>query len=231
MKKIRVLIIKFKNDIRHQYLPALRGAVIEAIQDKNQVLFHNHLGDKFRQSYPLIQYKRIGNKASIVCVNGGVEAVGHLLTIGTFPCTIKSEVHEMEIDQMNANQFLVQVWDSFFEYQLSKWLPLNQENYQIFQQLESVAEKSSFLEKILTGNILSFAKEMQVNMEKEVICKITKLEIPKLILYKNIKMMCFDIEFKSNVSIPDFVGLGKGTSIGYGVLAKKIQRTENIKIH
>ena len=43
--------------------------------------------------------------------------------------------------------------------------------------------------------------------------------------YKNVKLMMFDAEFSSNVSIPDYTGLGKGVSIGYGTtVAMKKQR-------
>lgn len=30
--------------------------------------------------------------------------------------------------------------------------------------------------------------------------------------------MGFDIRFKSNVSLPDYIGLGKGVSIGFGMI-------------
>lgn len=33
-------------------------------------------------------------------------------------------------------------------------------------------------------------------------------------------MMGFDIRFKSNVSLPDYIGLGKGVSIGFGMIKR-----------
>ena len=34
-------------------------------------------------------------------------------------------------------------------------------------------------------------------------------------------MMAFDIEFMSNVTVPDFIGLGKGVSLGFGTICRK----------
>lgn len=34
-------------------------------------------------------------------------------------------------------------------------------------------------------------------------------------------MMIFNATFKSNVSLPDYIGLGKGVSIGYGEIRKQ----------
>ena len=30
--------------------------------------------------------------------------------------------------------------------------------------------------------------------------------------------MAFDVEFKTNMSIPEFIGLGKNASLGYGIV-------------
>ncbi|MDO5760613.1 MAG: CRISPR-associated endonuclease Cas6 [Bacteroidota bacterium] len=38
---------------------------------------------------------------------------------------------------------------------------------------------------------------------------------------KNIKLMAFDLEFTSNLSLPNFIGVGKNASIGYGIVTEK----------
>lgn len=219
--KIKYLTLKFNNKIAHHELPLLRGAINESLQDKSSVLFHNHEGDGFRYAYPLIQYKCINQQASLVCINEGTEAVGLLLMQGNFVCRLGENEVELEIDAVKAGQALLQIWDSAFAYHLRKWLPLNQDNYEEFQQLEGIAEKCSFLERILIGNILSMGKGLGVHFEKEITCKITQLSEPRLMKLKGIKMMAFDVEFKSNVSLPDYFGLGKGASLGFGMVAGK----------
>ncbi|MDO9154258.1 MAG: CRISPR-associated endonuclease Cas6, partial [Paludibacter sp.] len=71
------------------------------------------------------------------------------------------------------------------------------------------------------GNILSMGKGIDIQFDKEITCKITNIIETTTMSYKNVKMMSFDVEFKSNVSLPDYIGIGKGTSIGYGMIAQK----------
>jgi hypothetical protein len=81
MTKIKTLTIQFNTPLKRRELPLFRGAIIAAISTGN-ILFHNHNeGSTLRYAYPLIQYKRIGGKAAIVCIEEGVEAIGELLTI------------------------------------------------------------------------------------------------------------------------------------------------------
>ena len=222
--KERILILRFKNLIHHNELLYFRGAIINALKEKNQVLFHNHEGDNFRYSYPLIQYKRINQRASIVCINEGTEVIGHLLSIGDLSCRLGEKDIELEIDNVKANQVIIQTWDSMFYYHLRKWLALNQANYQDFMQLDSLSDKCLFLEKILIGNILSVGKGIDIQFEKEIICKITNIIETNTMTYKNVKMMSFDVEFKSNVSLPDYIGIGKGSSLGFGMVAEKREK-------
>lgn len=46
-------------------------------------------------------------------------------------------------------------------------------------------------------------------MEKEIQCKLTSLHDPFLVKNKGIKLMAFDIEFVTNMSLPDYIGIGK----------------------
>jgi hypothetical protein len=227
LHKEKLLILRFKNKIQQRELPLLRGAIIQLLKEKNDVLFHNHEGDKFRYSYPLIQYKRINQCASLVCINEGTEAIGLLLMQHDLNCVIGEQPVQLEIDQVKANQFLIQTWQSDFSYYLRKWLPLNQDNYAEFQKLEGIAEKCFFLEKILIGNILSMGKGIGVHFENEVRCKITQISNENIVRYKGVQMISFDIEFKTNVSLPDYIGLGKSASIGFGMVAGKREKKEN----
>jgi hypothetical protein len=64
------------------------------------------------------------------------------------------------------------------------------------------------------------AKGLDVRFEKEVKCEITSFTESTTIKVKGISMQCIDAEFKCNVSIPNYIGLGKHASINYGVVTK-----------
>ena len=217
MKKIKILYVRFANELQTNEIELFRGAILAKLQDAS-VLFHNHIKDNFRYSYPLIQYKRIAKKAAIVCIEEGTEAIGQLFSTGDFQFQLGERPVQMEITSIKAQQTLVQIWNSQFSYHLHRWLPFNEENYRIYQTLEGLAERYAFLEKKLIGNILSFAKGVGIHFEQEVICKIIDVEEPYWILYKGVRLMAFNICFKSNVSLPDYIGVGKGVSLGNGTI-------------
>lgn len=221
MDKTKILIVRFSNEIWREELPLLRGAINTAIGDAN-VLFHNHEGGtRLRYAYPLIQYKRIHQKAAIVCIGEGTEAIGQFFSSCDFDVILGDRKMTLEVESVDARQVLIQAWDQAFTYRIRRWLPLNGENYEKYRCMESLADRCSFLDRLLTANILSFAKGVGVFFSEKVECHITELSDPMGILYKGVKLMGFDAEFKTNVSLPDYIGLGKGVSLGMGMVARK----------
>lgn len=221
---VNTLLIRFQNEIANNEVAMFRGAIINAV-DNSDVLFHNHTDDDgFRYAYPLIQYKRINRKAAITCIGEGTEAIGKFFSSCNFDVVLGNRNMTLEVESVRAHKTLVQVWDSVFTYHLRRWLPLNQENYRKYEALDSIVERYAFLERLLTGNILSFAKSMSIFFDQRVECRITSAETPRLISYKGVKMMSFDVEFKTNVSLPDYIGLGKGVSLGFGTVVRKYEK-------
>lgn len=229
-KYTRILTIYFKNEIAPHHIPYFRGAVIASIgATKENVIFHNHIDEGFRCSYPLIQYKRIHKKAAIVCINEGCDEIGKLLSIENLYLNIGNTDHTFEIEKIVPQRVLIQTWNNSYSYRLRRWLPLNQENYEKYLKLEGIAEKIQLLESVLTANILSFAKGLDITIEKEITSKITSIQEPYHITFKEIKLMAFDIEFKTNVFLPQFIGLGKSASLGHGIVSEITNNTKTNK--
>lgn len=229
MNNIKTLIVSFGNEISLWEIPLFRGAVIHAMENAN-VLFHNHLDDNsFRYRYPLIQYKRIQKKAALVCVGEGTEVIGEFYNNANFDLALGGRTSTMEVERIDAHRTLVQTWDTEFRYTLRKWLPLSSDNYKTYQSLEGIMEQCTFLQNILIGNILSFCKGVDITIEHEISCVITKLMDCHTYTYKGVKMKGFDVEFKTNVSLPDFIGLGKGVSLGFGMVVRKYDKKEKSK--
>ena len=226
MERIKVLTVRFVNEIMREEVPLFRGAIINAMEDAN-LLFHNHEEDgRLRYAYPLIQYKRINQKAAIVCLGEGTEAIGQFFSSCNFDLKLGERLVKLEVETVNAHQHLIQIWDSEFTYHIRRWLPLNQDNYDAYCKEESLAAKYALLERLLTANILSFAKGIGVRFEGQVVARIIQMEEPQTQYYKGVKLMSFDAEFKSNVSLPDYIGLGKGVSLGMGTI-KSVDNKNN----
>jgi hypothetical protein len=215
-KKIRILQVVFDTEIKPYEIPAFRGAIVKKVGLEN-TLFHNHLsGDAYLYKYPLIQYKMIDRRPAIVCVDYGVDEIHKFFENQDWAIKISARWLDMKIDRLNMNQFTMNVWDKMFSYNIKNWIALNTENYQKYQKLEGIVEQTRFLEKKLTGNILSFAKGIEWTVDKPIKLNITKLIDTRPVNLKKQKMMGFNLDFKCNVFLPNYIGLGKSISLGYG---------------
>lgn len=211
------MIVTFRNELSHRDLPLFRGAVLSKVS-ADSVLFHNHLGNGFRYSYPLIQYKIIRGCAAIVCIGEGTMDIARLFQSRVFDFRIGDRDEHFEIESVYGNVCVLQVWNDLFKYKISGWLPFNSENFSRYMNLDSMVEKTQMLEGILAANILSMLKGLGKYVDSEVKCMISDIRSSRIYHYKNVKMQGFDVVFLSNVFIPDFFGLGKGTSLGFGVV-------------
>lgn len=221
MKRIRYLTIRFDTDLYDYELPAFRGAVV-ALVGAQHTLFHNHLGtDQFLYRYPVIQYKRIGNNPAIICLDDGVDEIHHVFSNASWEVVIGDRPVELRIKDMRLNQFTMQAWAHEFPFHIRNWLALNQKNYDAYQELTGLVERITFLEHILTGNILSMAKGLDWRIDREVVVRINDLSPLRWVKFKDQKLAAFDADFSTNVFLPDFMGLGKGVSLGFGVVTRQ----------
>lgn len=218
-KYIRTLTVIYNTEICYKEIPLFRGAVLKSMGDKANLLYHNHIGkDTFRYSYPLIQYKRLGGKAAIVCVEEGADVIGQALSETTESIMIGERETKCDTDRIVPSKVLMQTWNTTFTYHIFRWLPLNSTNFKRYQEVEGVIERVALLESILKGNLLSMLKGLNIYLEDELIVKITNLSDPYILHNKKVALMAFNADFKCNLSIPDNVGIGKNASIGYGVI-------------
>jgi len=220
MYKLLTIIIQFENEIESKAIPFSRGAVIASLDEKN-ILFHNHDEYKLRYSYPLIQYKLIHKKAAVMGVGKGIEVISQLLTAHDFNYQIGNEKVNMRLEAVNAyDNDITLTEDAGFRYRLHNWLPLNSKNYAQYQQAESMVDRIQILERVLIGNVLSFLKGVSIFTDDKKSLHITDITGQRAVTYKKVKLMAFDIEFKTNIQLPQYIGIGKNASIGCGVLTK-----------
>ncbi|HUN17397.1 MAG TPA: CRISPR-associated endonuclease Cas6 [Saprospiraceae bacterium] len=220
MPKIRYLHIVFSEDIQSYDIPKFRAAVIEKTNRESD-LFHNHMDNSINiYRYPLIQYKVTDRKASLVCLKEATEDIHYLLKQKKFDFRIGQEQLLYEIDDVRLKYERIQTWDTDFQYNMLNWIALNQDNYELYKSKTSLWEKIKLLEEILEKHIRIFMESM--NAEEIVPLKVRILDIKseKHIRYKDIFHLTFCINFSCNLSIPNYVGLGKGVSVGFGNVKK-----------
>lgn len=221
MKKLKTLFVGFENPIAYAELPAFRAGIAE-MAGRKHVLFHNHLDDaRYVYRYPRIQYKIVNQQPVIVCMDEGVDEIHHFFDSKSWDFNIYNRLYNVKVSRLQLNQFNMQVWDTTFTYNLVRWHALNQENYKKFTGITDPNEQKILLEKILIGNILSFAKGIDWTIDKEVKVEILRIIRQKWLPLKDQKVLALDIDFNTNVFLPNYIGLGKNVSLGFGIVRQK----------
>jgi hypothetical protein len=124
------------------------------------------------------------------------------------------EIVERGISVKNAEFGLS---DELISYRfVTPWLALNQENFEKYNRSDREI-KDEMLRKTLTGNLLSASKglgyvvpdniRLDIGSKKNVMCTV-----------KGVRFVGFFGEFIANFEIPDYFGLGKSVSRGYGTV-------------
>ena len=224
-KQIRLLQVIFDLKINFSEIPFFRGAIIKTTRGENN-LFHNHSPEGNIYRYPKIQYKLINGNASLLCVEEGIEGIQDFFSRTDWKLQIEKEKKEIKVENIKVHQHRVAVWENWFDYRITNWLPLNQDNYIKFKALEDLTEKISFLEKIMQSNILSFLQGIDLYVDEKIEVKIKSIRGERLMNYKDQQMQAFTLVFRTNVSLPNYIGLGKGSSVGFGVIKEIIKENK-----
>lgn len=218
MNKTRYLKIVFDKNFNSYDIPKLRAAIIEMTKRESS-LFHNHLdGNRFIYRYPLIQYKIQDKKPCLICLKEATEDIHYLLKERDFAFNINGKKYKFEIEDVRLRYVNIQTWDKEFRYNIHNYIALNQENYEKYRQLDSLSDRIIFLEDKLKSHIKTFASEMDANMPVDLNARILEIKNEKYIEYKGVFHLTFSLNFKTNLYIPNYVGIGKGTSIGFGIV-------------
>ena len=102
---------------------------------------------------------------------------------------------------------------------LTPWLALNEKNYEKYQRLGSWGKRKELLEKILIGNIISMSKSLGYTVPAPIEARIQHLKEVKTSL-KGTPMLGFLGNFSVNFEIPDYWGIGKSVSRGFGTVKR-----------
>lgn len=226
---IKTLTLTLKTDHPVKESPEkLRGYIGNRFRDY-PILHHHSKGNSYLYTYPNVQYKIFEGTPVIVGLEEGADVLKEIsgeideLVLGRSKYRVV-ERHIVEKEQ----EFGINT-EGMSQYQfLTPWLALNEKNYERYGRLDGKG-KVLLLHRILAGNLLSISKGLEyVVLDK--ICVKTKLN-PTIVKSKGIPLTGFEGEFQANFLIPDYLGIGKSVSRGFGTVqrvegraAKKISR-------
>jgi len=197
-------------------LPYFRAAVIEKTKRQSD-LFHNHLtDDQVMYRYPLIQYKITDRKASLVCLAEATEDIHYLLKQQKFDFQIGNRPVQMEIEDVRLKFEQIQTQPSLSYYNMQHWMALNQEHYKAFRDLTDIPTRKAYLENILHSHLSTFLQALGNDEPYPLKTQILEVKSEKYIEYKGIFQITFSLNFATNLHLPNYIGLGKGVSVGFG---------------
>ena len=205
---------QIKLERRHGH--KLRGYFANLFGEESD-FFSNHQADgKVIYRYPRIQYKVVHGEPMVLGL-----AEGAALLIERFLNITALEIEGLHIPVFQKNiksaEQIVGVVHELLEYQfINPWKPLNDKNYTKYLALNTRKEKEEFLKKILITNIIEFFKVAEHWEENKILVSL-KLS-PTSVKFKNQNMMAFKGGFTTNVKLPNYIGLGKTVSRGYGTI-------------
>lgn len=213
--KLRTLILTLESSGRvAEDASKLRGFF--ATRFSEYALLHQHNVDRLIYGYPLVQYKMIGGVPMVVGVNEGAEVLEEVYDKFDV-IRLGDSVYEIVERGISVKKVDFGLTDKIHSYEfLSPWLALNQENYRRFYGMKGRGERDEFLRKILIGNLLSMSKSLGYQVPSRIKCDV-RVRIRKNRL-KDVRVMGFVGGFQCNFLIPDFLGVGKSVSRGFGVV-------------
>lgn len=214
-----ILELKFNRPLSQKIeAKDLRGAI--ANRNRDESLFHQHTADGDPiYKYPLVQYKIINGKGFLIGLNEGAQALTNLEILKE-EFELCSEKYMLLQNKIEFRSNLIGINKEFLLYLfLSPWLALNEKNYEKYQGFKSWVEKREFLKKVLIGNIISMSKGLGYTVPEPIIADIKNMkEVPTSL--KGTPMLGFLGTFSVNFEIPDYWGIGKSVSRGFGTVVR-----------
>ncbi|KKG08112.1 CRISPR-associated endonuclease Cas6 [Methanosarcina mazei] len=193
----------------------LRGFFATKFNEYN--LLHQHNADKFIYRYPMVQYKMIDRTPTVIGINEGAEV-------------LKEIYDEYEKINLNGNEYKIVergitykeedfgISEKLIKYEfITPWFALNQENFRKYLSFDK-EQQTELLNKNLIGNILSMSKSIGYQVPEKIRCY-TELKSRSSSLKGN-EIIAFTGSFVTNFLIPDYFGLGKSVSRGFGTVKR-----------
>jgi restriction endonuclease len=130
---------------------------------------------------------------------------------------IEGEHFQVQAKNISQKQCELLVNRQLYNYSFKTlWMALNQENFKKYESMPE-SELPDFLNRQLQNNILSFYKGMSFRTDERIMA--TSKLVEKQTLFKNQPMIAFSGQFTTNAYLPEWTGIGKAVSRGFGTVS------------
>lgn len=218
---VETLLLTFHLPLHHKNIGSWRGAFLE-MAGRDIELLHNHNNrepsGRLNYDYPLVQYRANQGRAAVFAVNKGIDAIQQILLTKKWELNWEGKSTRLALIYEPEQQHQVLSFDAPQRYHLQNYLPLNADNYKLWQVCSSLSEKIQLLERIIRGHLLSCLWGLGWKGSEEIRINLQDVGQPQILSFKAQPMLSFDLIFDSNANLPSGLGLGKAVSTGFGIL-------------
>lgn len=224
-KNLRYAITQLDYKLKAAEIPALRRFVSLFMGQEND-LFHNHQSsEKVFYRYPLVQYKSTAGKASLLgLTEAGTEAIKALLQHPEFRAQCIEWIGEQFAVTEEMTDTLLLHPTPKNTYHLSNYIALNEKNLQDWIAYPSLPARAALLERCIVGHILKFCSAIKWLLPpKSLQVELLDFKFHNTRAFDN-NFLAFEVLFRTNITLPEGIGLGKAVSHGFGVLTMNDER-------
>jgi hypothetical protein len=197
-------------------LPALRSELMRQLtafmaRDSGEALDEHVL-----HRYPAVQVKQIGTGLHILGICQGAWFLRNLsanqktILDGNNRCAIVDRDMVIRREEFGID-------GTMHEYEfLTPWLALNQQYARKFYDLSGKPARDAFMDRLLLTHLTTLAKSLDAHLTAEVTCAAHVRFKRERIDRENV--IVFLGKFRTNLRIPDHLGLGQSVSQGFGTV-------------
>lgn len=212
------LWIAFDRATTQQDAQKIRGYLGNVFKD-NPFAHHHYTDGSLVYLYPRLQYKTLYGLGLVMGFNEGAEIVKEIFE-GIKEINFEGTIKEIINKGIECEPSLYGVSRTLHTYRfITPWIALNESNYEQYNRLGTWQQKRHLLQKILIGNVLSMSKGIGYTVPIPLIAKIKELK-EHTVTVKDTKLLGFTGSFAINFDIPNYWGLGKSVSRGFGTVLR-----------
>lgn len=220
---MNINVIELWFETRTKLSPNITDKIRSYIANKfiEDSFLHNHEENgKQIYRYPIVQYKVMNGNPLLIGIKDGIDSLWNIFD-ELSELKLNNNKHEIFDKKSLLKQVYLGISDNQIQYSfLTPWLALNEKNYEKYQMFGNWTKRKELLEKILIGNIISMSKGLGYTVPEPIKVSIGNLkEIPTSL--KGTPMLGFLGTFSVNFEIPDYWGIGKSVSRGFGTIERQ----------
>jgi hypothetical protein len=180
----------------------------------------------FIHRYPALQCKQVKGDLIVTGISQGADCLDQLtcdksvLEAGETICRITARDPAIRSEPFGIADTVF-----LFEFQ-TPWLALNQQNAKKFYDLNGKPQRDAFMLKLLTAQLQTLAKSLDYEITVPVTCE-AKVRFKRERIERE-NVMVFLGKFRTNLQIPDYLGIGQSVSQGYGTIKRITESHDNI---